>query len=213
MNEVEARAALERLIERRGESYASISRLLGRNAAYIQQHIRRGSPRRLEEADRRKLARYFGVDDSELGGPASPVSDFLMVPKLAVQASAGPGTFVEGEAPIAQFGFDRRWLSRITSGRLDQLSIIQVSGDSMSPTLADGDDILIDRADAAPRLRDGIYALRRDDTLMVKRLSLNPFSSLLTIASDNPAYPTWADCPPDGVDLIGRVVWAGRRLA
>ena len=57
----EARAALQRLIEERGEDYAGLSRLLGRNAAYIQQYIKRGNPRKLAEDDRRLLARYFAV--------------------------------------------------------------------------------------------------------------------------------------------------------
>ena len=82
----------------------------------------------------------------------------------------------------------------------------------MAPTLADGDDILVDRSDAAGRLRDGIYVLRVEDVLVVKRLSLNPAARTLSIRSDNPAYPDWPDCDPDGVDLIGRVVWAGRRI-
>ena len=50
---IDARAALERLIEERGEDYAALSRLIGRNAAYIQQFIKRGTPKRLSEEDRR----------------------------------------------------------------------------------------------------------------------------------------------------------------
>ena len=100
--------------------------------------------------------------------------------------------------PIAvHFGLDRNWLKSVSQARPEDLSIIRVSGDSMSPTLADGDDILVDRSDGAARLRDGIYVLTRDDTLMVKRLSLHPAGNSLTIASDNPAYPTWTDCVPN----------------
>ena len=40
----------------------------------------------------------------------------------------------------------------------------------MAPTLSAGDDILVDLADAADRLHDGIYVLRVDDALLVKRL-------------------------------------------
>lgn len=64
-----ARAELARLIEERREDYAGLSRLLGRNPAYIQQFIKRGVPRKLAEEDREKLARYFGVDEALLGGP------------------------------------------------------------------------------------------------------------------------------------------------
>src|SRR5918992_1375634 len=69
MAEAEARAALARLIRERGEDYASLSRLIGRNPAYVQQYIKRGSPKRLDEQDRRLLARYFGVPETLLGAP------------------------------------------------------------------------------------------------------------------------------------------------
>jgi len=62
------RDELERLIQEHGENYTSLSRLLNRNAAYIQQFIKRGSPQRLAEEDRRILARHFGVSEALLGG-------------------------------------------------------------------------------------------------------------------------------------------------
>ena len=46
------RALLERLIRERREDYAGLSRLIGRNPAYVQQYIKRGTPRRLSEGDR-----------------------------------------------------------------------------------------------------------------------------------------------------------------
>ena len=72
MAEADPRATLERLIRDRGEDYAGLSRLIGRNAAYIQQYIKRGSPRRLAEDDRRQLAAYFGIDEALLGAPPAP---------------------------------------------------------------------------------------------------------------------------------------------
>ncbi len=77
MNDV--RTILDRLIQERGSDYTAISRLLGRNAAYIQQFIRRGSPRKLDEDDRRKLARFFGVEETILGGQAAPLRDPLSI--------------------------------------------------------------------------------------------------------------------------------------
>jgi phage repressor protein C with HTH and peptisase S24 domain len=98
-------------------------------------------------------------------------------------------------------------------GTPDRLSIIRVQGDSMAPTLGDGDDILVDRGDGAERVRDGVYVLRMDDALVVKRLAVNPAARTLTIRSDNPAYPAAADCDPGAVEIVGRVVWTGRRIA
>ena len=63
------RLVLERLCAERGEDFAGLSRMLGRNSAYIQQFVRRGVPKRLGEDERRKLARYFGVSEALLGGP------------------------------------------------------------------------------------------------------------------------------------------------
>ena len=66
--------------------------------------------------------------------------------------------------------------------------------------------------DGADRLRDGIYVLRRDDALLVKRIAPSPASRRIMIKSDNSSYPSWPDCAIDEVDIIGRVVWVGRRL-
>ena len=215
------RAVLDQLIRDRGDDYASLSRLLGRNAAYVQQFIHRGVPKKLDEDDRRTLAEYFGVAEKLLGGPnaaiaraassAKPRSDVIMVPRLAVGASAGPGALGADDAPLGQIGFETRWLRQL-SANPKALSVIQVSGDSMSPTLIDSDDILVDRADGAERIRDGIYVLRIDDSLIVKRLAINPVQRSFTVRSDNPAYPDWNDVNPDNIDIVGRVIWTGRRI-
>lgn len=68
----DVRTRLDRLIRESGEDYSSISRMLGRNAAYIQQFIKRGTPRRLSEDDRRTLAGYFQVSEEQLGGRPAP---------------------------------------------------------------------------------------------------------------------------------------------
>ena len=94
----QARENLERLIQERGVNYSSVSRLLGRTAAYIQQYIKRNSPRHLDEHDRMVLARFFGVDEKVLGAPAcrsGPVVELVQVPILDVDASAGHGVLAE----------------------------------------------------------------------------------------------------------------------
>ena len=83
----------------------------------------------------------------------------------------------------------------------------------MLPSLSDGDDILVDASDGVGRVRDGIYVLRLEGALVVKRISLNPVAGRVTVQSDNPAYPSWPDCDPARVDVVGRVVWVGRRVA
>ena len=208
------RIVLERLCAERGEDFAGLSRMLGRNAAYIQQYVRRGVPRRLKEDERRKLARYFAVSEALLGGPLDAgIHDGLVaVNRTPVRASAGPGAVVSEESGRPYFGFDERWLKGLTASPPDKLSIIRVEGDSMAPTLNPGDDILVDLGDCEERLRDGVYVLRMDDVLVVKRIALHPAGRRVTVQSDNPAYPDWPDCDLAGLNCIGRVIWAGRKL-
>jgi phage repressor protein C with HTH and peptisase S24 domain len=209
------RLVLERLCAERGEDFAGLSRMLGRNPAYIQQFVRRGVPKRLKEEERRKLARYFSIPETLLGGP--PGSDdgpegLVSVKRHPVSVSAGPGAVVTEELGKPYFAFDERWLKALTASEASKLSIVRVEGDSMAPTLNAGDDILVDLGDAAGRLRDGIYVLRIDDGVVVKRLALNPTGRRVTVQSDNPAYPDWPDCSLDQISCIGRVIWAGRRV-
>ena len=212
---MDARAELERLIGERGEDYAGLSRLIGRNAAYVQQYIKRGIPKRLAEADRRLLARYFEVPEERLGGPAPDPGrepGHVVVPRLDVGASAGHGALPGEERTRSSLAFDAGWLRRLGTGDVRLLSTIRVEGDSMIPTLADGDEIMVDRGDAAERLRDGIYVLRMDDVLMVKRIARAPGQGRVSVISDNPHYRSWDDLPMAAIQLVGRVVWTGRRV-
>ncbi|SNT17168.1 S24 family peptidase [Sphingopyxis indica] len=213
------RATLDRLLQDKGIDYARLSAVIGRNAAYIQQYIKRGTPRRLAEQDRARIAAYLGVAEALLGGPEQRVAtparprgrDMILVPKLAVGASAGAGASIDGEAVEGAVAFDPKWL-RDLGADPRALSIIRVEGDSMAPTLNDGDDILVDGGDAAGRLRDGIYVLRMDDALMVKRVARAPGAGRISVISDNPQYPSYPDLPMGSVQLVGRVVWTGRRV-
>ena len=208
------RVVLERLCAERGEDFAGLSRMLGRNPAYIQQFVRRGVPKKLGEAERRKLARYFAIPESLLGGPADdePLGSLVPVRRVQVRASAGAGAIPYEQAGRPYLAFDENWLKALTASPPARLSIIRVEGDSMAPTLNAGDDILVDLGDCSERLRDGIYVLRADDALVVKRLALHPAGRRVTVQSDNPAYPDWPDCGIDEIHCIGRVIWAGRRI-
>jgi len=209
------RLLLERLCAERGEDFAGLSRMLGRNPAYIQQFVRRGVPKRLKEEERRKLARYFSISETLLGGPpeerAGP-DGLVSIKRHPVMVSAGPGAVVTEELGKPYFAFDERWLKALTPSSPTNLSIVRVEGDSMSPTLNAGDDILVDLGDGPERLRDGIYVLRIDDAVVVKRLALNPLGRRVTVQSDNPAYPDWPDCSLDEINCIGRVIWASRKV-
>ena len=215
MAETDPRSRLLELADERGVSLAGLSALIGRNSSYLQQYVRKGSPRKLEETDRRKLAAFFGVAESELGAPEdisrTPAkgrrSEFVDVPRLALDASAGPGAFAAEEIPVDTFRFSARWL-RGQGFDPAMLSAIAVAGDSMEPLLRDGDEILVD---ITPRpLRDGIHVVRVGEALMVKRVQTG-VPDVIVLESENPSYRP-IELPRGEVRVIGRVVWKGGRL-
>lgn len=218
MSDEAGRARLLELAQENRASLASLSAMIGRNPSYLQQFVRKGSPRKLEEQDRRKLAEFFGVSEAELGAPeeksydsrhdaATSSGGWVEVPRLDVGASAGPGALPAGEQAFDAFHFSARWL-REQGFEGAQLSAIAVEGDSMEPLLRDGDEILVDRAPRA--FRDGVHVVRLGDTVMVKRVaSAGP--GRLALLSQNLAYPP-VEVAADEVEIIGRVVWKGGRV-
>ncbi len=67
VREPDVRGRLQKLADERGVSLAGLSRLVGKNASYLQQFVTRGSPKRLGEDERLRLAQFFGIDERELG--------------------------------------------------------------------------------------------------------------------------------------------------
>lgn len=203
MSDPDPRTALATLAAARGDSLAALSTMLGRNVAYLQQYVRRGSPRVLGERDRRLLSEYLGVSEATLGAPADR-SDGFRIRKLDVAASAGPGALVDREIVLGTDTLDPT-LARKLGLRDGQAAIIRVRGSSMEPGLFDGDHIVVDTADNTPRAKGGVYVIRIDDAVMVKRVAL--IRGALVATSDNPE----AGPVPDGaIAVIGRVVWQMR---
>lgn len=207
---MDPRQRLTELAATRHTSLAALSRMIGRNSSYLQQFVTKGSPRKLEEEDRRKLADFFAVSEAELGAPedrGEPRGDFVEIPRLPLEASAGPGATVAQEIRFDSFRFSRRWL-REQGLEPGQLSAIRVMGDSMDPLLRDGDEILVDRTPRA--FREGVHVVRLGEALHVKLLQAVP-PGRLRLISKNPAYEP-VEVAMDDVDLVGRVVWKGGRL-
>ena len=98
MGNSDARANLLDLANERGASLAGLSTLIGRNASYLQQYIRKGSPKKLEEQDRRTLAKFFGGRSSSGVKIRNTINDIIdaLVRRVRVVAQRGayPGDFV-----------------------------------------------------------------------------------------------------------------------
>ena len=146
-----------------------------------------------------------------LGNPVN-IDEFVFIPHYGVQAAAGQGYLVEEETPRFSVAFRRYWIENYITRDIQKLSVISVRGDSMAGVLNDGDTILINHSHTVPR--DGLYVLRINNNLLVKRLQLMP-AGMISVISANEAYPTFEinlNNMTDDVAIIGRVEWFGRTI-
>jgi hypothetical protein len=208
----DVRARLDGLLRQSGMGYAAASRLIGRNAAYVQQFIRRGVPRALSERDRRSLARHFGISETWLGAPDDPEPSLWdqagaepLQPTLRIPWLDEPGA----GARRPPMPLDVALAHRMSEGRPDDLAAFLATGDAMSPTIVAGDQLLVDRR--TEPLRDGLYLLRCGSRILVRRLGLLPASGRLSVRCDNPVYGE-EEGDAGALDILGRVLWIGRVL-
>jgi phage repressor protein C with HTH and peptisase S24 domain len=134
---------------------------------------------------------------------------FTLLPRYNVRAGAGNAMLVPPEQVVDFVAFDTNWLRQGLGIDPSKAAIITAVGDSMYPTIADGDvlivDLSIDRV-----LDNAIYALRYGDSLSVKRVQKRPTGGL-RIISDNSKYEA-DDLDVDAVrdlHVVGRIVWDG----
>lgn len=211
--ETEARRRLQDAARERGHSLAQLSRLLGRNAAYLQQYVARGSPRHLDEPDARKIAEFLGVPHQSIATRFAAAGDaergddnYIAIPRLPLDASAGPGRLGSQEIPYDSIKFSRRWLREMGLEGAD-LSAIRVEGDSMEPELRSGDEIFVDRN---KRVGEGIFVVRIGDALHVKQVRASAPGTIALISANEAYAPL--ELPREEVEVIGRVVWKGGRV-
>lgn len=207
MAKLDPRRALDELIKERGESYSSVSRLLSRNAAYIQQFIKRGSPARLDDSDIAQLSVHFGVPAAVFGGDEVPESAGLSTIAIPVLGATDADDSL-GRVRLV----DEAWL-RSLSHKPTGVSIVRVEGDAMYPTLRDGDEVLIQRYLVNENPRDGLYVIRADTGLLVRRIALEPARNRIAVLTDNPSYPNWDGLMRNAIQIVGRVIWIGMQLA
>jgi phage repressor protein C with HTH and peptisase S24 domain len=143
-------------------------------------------------------------------GPASsPVSvagddgDMVQIPKLELRAGAGGLQLVDDEPSVSSVALSRAQLKALDIEPRYAV-MMDAAGDSMTPTIADGEPMLIDTAKRD--LRDKIYVVRRGGAVFVKRLQRRSDGSLLLL-SDNPAHapePLPSD-EADELEILGLV--------
>jgi len=229
------RLRVMKLIQQKRTDLKKASLAIGRNAAYLQQYLYRGIPKTLPEDAREALAAFLGVPEESLRPaktesamePALPqvvaaasvsamgggMPGFSQIPELDVRASAGHGAFHEGDEEIkAVWMFPDAVIRHELRARSANLRIITIDGDSMEPLLASGDRVLVDTSQRVPA-PPGIFVIWDGLGIVAKRIEHIPTAepSRVVIKSVNPLYGDY-ERPTEEVNIIGRVIWAGKKL-
>ena len=219
-----AYATLQRVLA--GESALTLDRIsmiaaaaTGEPKAVLDQYLATGIARGHDEHTPAVMSAPVGSPSTDSSGRGVEAQSHIspppvrFVPLHDVTVSAGGGVnAVEAADSVESLGFPENWL-RNKFGDVSGLRIVKVKGDSMTPTLNDDDLVMFDINRRQPI--DGIFVLRMNDQLMVKRVHF-PSTRRLLITSDNRDYERFERLldleREDTLDLIGRVVWAGKSL-
>jgi phage repressor protein C with HTH and peptisase S24 domain len=140
-------------------------------------------------------------------------NEFVAIQYVAVRPSMGGGAVVEAEERSGRdFHFRRAWIRDRLKAAPSLLRVMAVQGDSMMPTLNDGDTVLVDLTQRNPS-PPGVFVLHDGMGLVAKRLEHVPLSDppRVRIISDNPRYSPY-ECTTDEVNIIGRIRWYGREM-
>ncbi|MBB2191298.1 S24 family peptidase [Gluconacetobacter azotocaptans] len=226
------RYALLKLITGAATTLKAESLALGRNHAYLQQYLHKGTPQKLPEDVRTALARRFGVSPDVFrdehdpshqpledappppppAPPAVPADGQFRIPEYNVAPQAGGGAIPtniaveDGPRPTDHWSLPRRFLGAFTENP-ESLVVLRVAGDSMEPDYQAGERVLVDTAHRTPS-PPGVYVLWDGFGLVLKRLEIVYGSDdpvTVQIMSINPGYPTYVRTL-DEVHINGRVV-------
>lgn len=143
------------------------------------------------------------------GAPKAPAD---LVPVRELDLSFGMGATYIDDMPVTEVVrlFPIEWVRQFTASPADCVYFAKAVGDSMSPTLLDGDIVLVDTCQQTPRVADRIWVLTWGGMGMVKRLRGRPDGGL-SLLSDNPSVSP--EVAYDGeARVLGRVVAVVRKL-
>lgn len=229
MNPDDIRTHILSLIEARKMTLNDLSLKIGRNQTYLFQYLMKGVPKRLNEIDRRKLAEILNVPEQELTDipllPAhqlgtavaadkivstvsswfkKPLPETVEIAMLDVSACCGAGTDNPEENVVGIWQMPLTDFKSITAASPEHIRIVRAIGDSMQPTINDGDFVFVDTSSQS-MTSDGIYVISSAAGLAVKRLQ-NSFTGDVIVRSDNKAYDSLSFSLSD-LHLLGRVVY------
>lgn len=156
-------------------------------------------------------------DNQDPSAPPVPTSQDLMahfdmslVPELEIGYSMGGGSVLTDYEQKGVVPFQRAWLKNLMQGAVADLFVARGQGDSMQPTLLDGDFVLVDTSQKQINKQDRIWCVSYGDLGMIKRVRKLPGNGYLMLSDNAAIAPISAH---DGeMFVIGRVIWIGRKI-
>ena len=192
-----------------------LSRLLGRNDAYLQQYIHRDSPKLLPERLRHDLANLLGTNERLLR--EDRWSEGSEIPKGLSHIQAIPFVDACDKHPFSAHYFcTYQLLKLVPSEVIPDLRMARLLDDSMAPDLPKDAIIMLNMADNDLR-KVGLYLLGVKDDYMVRHVSSifhqdnNQTPKTVRITTNNPAFAA-IRAYSDKVPVLGKVIWYARSL-
>lgn len=210
------RKRLEKAIISGGHTFREVSLKIGRKDSYIQQYIKYGFPKRLNELDRHKVCQLLNIaeedlldDDLKQNGITDTIffdtergsdvaKDFSVIDILAPRAESPLNLMTIGKLAINQ----KEFYGWFNANPLN-LKILRQTGDSMEPTIASGSLVIYD-TEQKEYTGEGIYLINYDNHLAFKRLQKYSGEAFV-IKSENPRYQD-IRCAGDEFEILGRAV-------
>lgn len=205
------------LLEQEGLSKDEVARLAGYSSRRMVDYVLADPSRGLGKRSIASLASALGLSVTalmqkalgsyNLNGPN--FDDYAFVPKLEARPRGGEGGHESGGEIVDWYCFKREFLE--SKGDLDDMYLYEIAGGSMSPTLREGDMVMVNMSRTTP-IEGKIYVVTLEDMLMVKRISVKP--GFVVLSSDNPAVENIEVSREDlsRFRVDGQVVWACREF-
>ena len=160
---------------------------------------------------------YSDLDEPNSGDEFEPTTSsksLIQIPRYDVHLSAGDGHWNEDNVTVLDhIPYTQKFLQKILNRKsISDLLILEVSGDSMLPTISDGDLVLVDKRALAKN--DGIFAYVQDGLARVKRFRFLSGGGLEIVSDNRDIYSPelLSNADAEELTIIGRICWIGHTV-
>ena len=213
---ITVRKKLEKYILTSGHTFREVSLKIGRKDSYIQQYVKYGFPKRLNEIDRKRVCQLLNIDEQELmdeelmenGVQDSPIlslSDIEITPAdfISIDIYEPKPNQALSQNIIGRLAINHKEFYGWCHGNPYNLKIIRYNSDSMEPTIL-SDSLVMYDSSVLEYTGEGLYIVRYDNQLMIKRMQRMAGENYL-LKSENPRYQD-IRCSKEELEILGRAI-------